>query len=113
MTLYEVDAWARAVYNYRWTPQTEPFGVRHATIDYPGVPVEPATIERQGGVLVKAVVPVRPHFGVLAVALKEFGPVDSIPPSYFGGNLNDWRAGKGAKVFLPVAVDGAPDRSPP
>src|SRR5260221_3870209 len=29
---------ARAVYNYRWTPQTDPFGVVHPTIDYPGVP---------------------------------------------------------------------------
>jgi hypothetical protein len=25
---------------YRWTPQTDPFGVRHETIDYPGVPVD-------------------------------------------------------------------------
>jgi hypothetical protein len=32
ITIYEVDAtsernWAKAVYNYRWTPQTDPFGV--------------------------------------------------------------------------------------
>lgn len=112
VTVYEIDSrshppHAKALYNFRWTPQTDPFGVRHATIDYPGVPVDPATIERQYGVLAKAVVPVRPHFGVLAVAPKEFGPVDSIPPSYFGGNIDNWRAGKGAKVFLPVSVDGA------
>src|SRR5690606_16259321 len=40
LTLYEVDAsgernWARAVYNFRWTPQTDPFGVTHSIIDYP------------------------------------------------------------------------------
>jgi acetamidase/formamidase len=98
---------AKAVYNFRWTPQTDPFGIRHDTIDYPGVPVDHATIEKHFGVLEKAVVPVRPHFGVLAVAPKERGDVDSIPPSYFGGNLDNWRAGKGAKLFLPVSVDGA------
>src|SRR5215470_4085755 len=41
-TIYEIDAsgqrnWAQAVYNFRWTPQTDPLGVVHKTIDYPGV----------------------------------------------------------------------------
>ncbi|MFC3607895.1 acetamidase/formamidase family protein [Stutzerimonas tarimensis] len=112
VTLYEIDTvnqppLARALYNYRWTPQTDPYGVIHPTIDYPGVPVDPTTIERRFGVLKDAVVPVRPHFGVLAVAPKEHGAVDSIPPSYFGGNLDNWRAGKGARLFLPVSVEGA------
>jgi acetamidase/formamidase len=31
----------------------------------------------------------------------------SIPPSYTGGNIDDWRVGKGAKMFYPVAVPGA------
>ncbi len=35
-----VTAYARAVYNYRWTPQRDPFGVLHPTIYYPGVPVD-------------------------------------------------------------------------
>lgn len=112
ITVYEIlhahdHPHAKAVYNYRWTPQTDPFGIRHDTIDYPGVPVDHATIEKQFGVLEKAVIPVRPHFGVLAVAPREKGMVDSIPPSYFGGNLDNWRATKGASLFLPVAVDGA------
>ncbi|MDQ8021460.1 MAG: acetamidase/formamidase family protein [Moraxellaceae bacterium] len=112
ITVYEIHhghdhPHAKAVYNYRWTPQTDPFGIRHDTIDYPGVPVDHTTIAKQFGVLEKAVVPVRPHFGVLAVAPREKGMVDSIPPSYFGGNLDNWRATKGARLFLPVAVDGA------
>ena len=112
VTVYEIHAddeapYARAVYNYRWTPQTDPDGVRHDTIDYPGVPVDPATVEKRYGVLDKARVPVRPHFGLIAVAPKESGEVDSIPPSYFGGNLDNWRAGPGTKLFLPVSVDGA------
>ena len=39
ITIYEIDAagarnWARAVYNYRWVPQTDPFGwcTRSSTI---------------------------------------------------------------------------------
>jgi Acetamidase/Formamidase family len=41
VTIYEIDAagghnWARAVYNYRWVPQTDPSGVVHPRIDYPG-----------------------------------------------------------------------------
>lgn len=113
VTIYEIDnavpqePVARAVYNFRWTPQTDPFGVRHETIDYPGVPVDPETIVKRFGVLEKARVPLRPHFGMLAVAPREAGMVDSIPPGYFGGNLDNWRAGKGAKLFLPVSVPGA------
>jgi acetamidase/formamidase/AraC-like DNA-binding protein len=112
VTIYEIDRaaiepFAKAVYNFRWTPQTDPYGVRHETIDYPGVPVDPTTILRNYGVLKNAQVPIRPHFGVLAVAPKETGLVDSVPPGYFGGNLDNWRAGKGAKLFLPVSVDGA------
>ena len=50
ITIYEIDAsldrsWARAVYNYRWVPQTDPSGVVHSTIDYPGVPVDHALVE--------------------------------------------------------------------
>ncbi len=112
VTVYEIERapegpYARAVYNFRWTPQTDPFGVVHTRIDYPGVPVDHASIDKKFGVLKNARIPVRPHFGVLAVAPKETGMVDSIPPGYFGGNLDNWRAGKGARLFLPVSVDGA------
>jgi acetamidase/formamidase len=30
-----------------------------------------------------------------------------VPPSYFGGNLDNWRLGKGSTVYLPVSVPGA------
>lgn len=112
VTIYEIFGesacpHAKAVYNFRWTPQTDPFGIRHDTIDYPGVPVDHTTIDKQFGILEKAVIPVRPHFGVLAVAPGEPGIIDSIPPAYFGGNLDNWRATKGARLFLPVSVPGA------
>src|SRR5712672_3284454 len=112
ITIYELDAtggrnWARAVYNYRWVPQTDPFGVVHPIIDYPGVPVNHALVEENHGILKGVRIPVRPHFGVIAVVPSEAEFVDSIPPGYFGGNIDDWRIGKGAVMYFPVAVEGA------
>jgi len=112
ITIYEIDAalgrdWARAVYNYRWTPQTDPCGVVHPTIDYPGVPVDHALVEENHDILKRVRIPVRPHFGIIAVAPKEAEFVDSIPPSYFGGNIDNWRIGKGAVMYYPIAVPGA------
>jgi acetamidase/formamidase len=112
VTIYELDAtgdrnWARAVYNYRWVPQTDPWGVVHRTIDYPGVPVDHALVEENHAILKGVRIPVRPHFGVIAVAPKELEFVDTIPPGYFGGNIDNWRIGKGAVMYYPVAVPGA------
>jgi acetamidase/formamidase/AraC-like DNA-binding protein len=98
---------ARALYSYRWEPQTDPSGVVHATYDYPGVPVAPGSVKRRHAVLDGIRIPLRPHFGVIAVAPREVDFVDSVPPSYFGGNLDNWRLGKGASVYLPVSVPGA------
>lgn len=112
VTIYEVDcsqgqACAHAVYNFRWTPQCDPNGVLHPTIDYPGIPVDRASIVENHGVLQGVTIPVRPHFGVIAVAPAETGLVDSVPPSCFGGNLDNWRIAKGATLYLRVGVDGA------
>jgi acetamidase/formamidase len=43
---------------------------------------------------------------VLGVAPREADLVDSIPPGYFGGNIDNWRIGKGATMYYPVAVPG-------
>ena len=112
VTIYEIvdDAearYARALYSYRWEPQTDPFGVVHSTYDYPGVPVIPGSVKRRHNVLDGIRIPLRPHFGVIALAPREVDFVDSIPPSYFGGNLDNWRLGKGSTVYLPVSVPGA------
>ena len=123
VTIYELDATdadsrgngnsngetacARAVYNFRWTPQRDPFGVLHPTIDYPGVPVDHTTVVENHNILKNVKIPVRPHFGVITVAPQQNGLIDSIPPSTFGGNLDNWRVARGASVFLPVGVPGA------
>lgn len=112
ITIYEIDAtgendWAKAVYNFRWTPQTDPNGVLHEVIDYPGVPVDHSTVEEVTDVLDGVRVPVRMHFGTMGVAPVEADFVDSIPPGYFGGNIDNWRIGKGGTMYYPVAVPGA------
>lgn len=116
VTVYEIDCeagarglhhtCARAAYNFRWTPQRDPSGVLHPTIDYPGVPVDHTTIEKNHDVLRGVRIPLRPHFGVIGLAPREAELIDSIPPSYSGGNLDNWRAGEGASVYLPVSVPG-------
>src|SRR3989442_1324340 len=112
ITIYEIDAsgernWAQAVYNFQWTPQTDPSGVVHKIIDYPGVPVDHRTVKENHGILKNVRVPIRPHFGVLGLAPAEADIVDSIPPNYVGGNIDDWRIGRGATMYYPVAVPGA------
>lgn len=112
VTIYEVDAtgernWARAVYNFRWTPQTDPYGVIHPIIDYPGVPVNHNTITKNTNILKDIRVPIRPHFGTMGLAPVEADMVNSIPPSYTGGNIDNWRMGKGATMYYPVSVAGA------
>jgi acetamidase/formamidase len=112
ITIYEIDAsgernWARAVYNFRWVPQKDPFGVEHKIIDYPGVPVDHSTVQENHGILKNIRIPIRPHFGVMGLAPKEAEIVDSIPPNYVGGNIDNWRIGKGAVMYYPVAIAGA------
>ena len=51
-------------------------------------------------------VPLRLHFGTMGVVPREEDIVDSIPPSYFGGNIDDWRIGKGGTMYYPIAVQG-------
>ena len=79
----------------------------HKTIDYPGVPVDHSKVQENWGVLKNVRIPIRPHFGVMGVAPREADIVDSIPPSYTGGNIDNWRIGKGATMYFPVAVPGA------
>ncbi len=111
VTIYEIDladpSFATALYSYEWTPQTDPFGIVHRTMDYPGVPVDHASVSKRERVLDGIRIPARPHFGFIAVAPREADIVDTIPPGYFGGNIDNWRLGAGARLYLPVAVEGA------
>jgi acetamidase/formamidase len=111
VTIFELDTsgepFARAVYNYVWTPQTDPDGIVHASIDYPGVQVDHALVKKRENIMPNVKVPARLHFGTMGLAPAESDYVSSIPPSYSGGNIDDWRVGKGARMYYPVAVEGA------
>ncbi len=112
VTIYELDTtgsrnWAQAIYNFRWPTITDPNGVVHKTIDYPGLIVDHSQTQRNWDVLKGIRVPIRPHFGVMGLAPKEADYVNSIPPSYTGGNIDNSRIGKGATLYYPVAVPGA------
>jgi acetamidase/formamidase len=112
VTIYELDAagnrdWARPIYNYRWMPLVDPSGIAHQIYDYPGIVVDHTKVQEKHGILKNVRVPIRPHFGVLGLAPKEADMVNSIPPSYTGGNMDDWRVGKGATLYYPVSVEGA------
>jgi acetamidase/formamidase len=111
VTIFELDTsgepFARAVYNYVWTPQTDPDGVVHPTIDYPGVRVDHALVRRRDNILPNVKVPARLHFGTMGLAPAEADFVSSVPPGHTGGNVDDWRIGKGARMYYPVAVAGA------
>lgn len=111
ITIFEIDVdkldGARAIYSFRWVPQIDPFGVRHVTMDYPGIPIDHRLLKKRTDVLSRFTIPLRPHFGFIGVAPKEADIVDSIPPGYFGGNMDNWRCGRGATLYLPVSVTGA------
>src|SRR5216684_1525115 len=110
ITIFELDTsgepFARAVYNYVWTPQTDPDGIVHPTIDYPGVRVDHSLVRKRENILPNVKVPARLHFGTMGLAPAEADFVSSIPPGYTGGNIDDWRIGKGARMYYPVAVPG-------
>lgn len=112
VTIFEFDSdgerdWAVPVYNYRWGPFTDPSGIEHKIYDYPGLVVDPQRQNPNFGVLKNVRVPLRPHFGNLGLTQKEADIVNSIPPDYIGGNVDDWRFGKGATLYYPVSIPGA------
>lgn len=111
VTIYELNAGgepgAMALYNYVWVPQTDPHGVVHARIDYPGVVTDPDSLRRRENILAGIRVPARLHFGTMGLAPAEAAFVSSVPPGYTGGNIDDWRIGEGARMYYPVAVPGA------
>jgi len=52
-------------------------------------------------------IPLRPFMGVMALSPPPgTGRVSSIPPAFFGGNLDIKRLTKGATLYLPVSVPG-------
>jgi acetamidase/formamidase len=101
ITIYKFDvgtrlARAEFAFTYKTTPK----------YDRPGT-ITPPNPEARQKVLQGVVVPLRPHFGVMGVAPKESGKINSIPPGDFGGNIDNWRIGAGATMYSPIFNKGA------
>ena len=98
---------ANPYYNYVWKPQIDSSGIYHKSYNYPGIIVKNKTIRKNYKINNKLNIKLRPHFGILGVTPNYNNMVSSIPPSIFGGNIDNWRAGKYSSIYLPVQVDGA------
>ncbi|UTR12823.1 acetamidase/formamidase family protein [Evansella sp. LMS18] len=51
--------------------------------------------------------PARLHIGTMAVAPAEEGKISTVPPSYYGGNIDNWRIGADTTMYYPVQNKGA------
>ncbi len=71
--------------------------------DTPGTIVPPGAVNRVPA-LGDIAVPLRPHLGTAGVAPGEPGRISSIPPARWGGNIDNWRIGAGARMYYPVLV---------
>jgi acetamidase/formamidase len=108
VTVYGLEATgnegrATALFNYIATTQGEPSDNNqdpyHFRADVPEA-------SRNFGILEDIHIPARLNFGAMGLAQAEVDP-SSPPLNYAGGNVDDWRIGKGAKMYYPVAVRGA------
>lgn len=99
VTIYEVDegtATAEAVFQYEYPDEYTQAGT-----------ITDLDTVQKTTVLDGVRVPARYHFGTAGVAPAEPGPVDSVPPSVYGGNVDNRQFGVGTSMYYPVQVDGA------
>jgi len=106
ITIYGLDGDATDGFTATVSPEFAFDFTARALYDVPGVISPPDAATRQP--FSRSVkVPVRPHFGVMGVAPAAPGRMSSIPPSVYGGNVDNWRVGPGATMAYPVFVEGA------
>lgn len=99
VTVYEVDdraGTAEAVFQYEYPGE----------YTQAGAVTDPEAVDR-ASVLDGVRVPARYHFGTAGVAPAESGPVDSVPPAVYGGNIDNRHFGVGTSMYYPVQVAGA------
>ena len=106
VTIYGLDDVADGSFGPTASPSFAFDFTERPIYDLPGVLSEEANNPRQAFSR-NVKVPVRPHFGVMGVAPQESGRLSSIPPSVFGGNVDNWRLGPGATMCYPVFAPGA------
>ena len=106
ITIYGLDGDADGGFTATASPLFGFDFTARALYDVPGV-ISPPDAAARTPFSRSVAVPVRPHFGVMGVAPETSGRLSSIPPSVFGGNVDNWRVGPGATMAYPVFVEGA------
>ncbi|TDD82287.1 acetamidase/formamidase family protein [Actinomadura rubrisoli] len=101
-----IDVLDQAVGDWGWTANIPGFGL--LADDFPGPHLRVSKIS--GGAaepLPGLRVPVVPMIGTIGVAPPEPGAHSIVPPRRWGGNMDIRHIGPGARLVLPVGVDGA------
>lgn len=97
--VYELDAqaqWLTQKYQYEY-----PFAY-----DVNGRVIDEVSIDKKEG-LDGMRIPAALHMGIVAVAPEEDGKISTVPPSNFGGNIDNWRFGADTTMYYPVFNKGA------
>jgi acetamidase/formamidase len=101
-----IDILEMSVGAWGWTAIIPGFGL--LAEDFPDPYLRVSTIADGRAELLPGVsVPVVPMVGTIGVAPPEPGPHPMVPPSRWGGNLDIRHVGPGARLVLPVGVEGA------
>lgn len=101
-----IDILDVSVGSWGWTACIPGFGLLAG--DFPDPHLRICTIvDGRAELLPGLSVPVVPMIGTIGVAPPEPGPHPMVPPSRWGGNLDIRHIGPGARLVLPVGVEGA------
>jgi acetamidase/formamidase len=101
-----VEILEMSVGSWGWTASIPGFGLLAEDFPEPHLRIS-AIADGRAELLPGLSVPVVPMVGTIGVAPPEPGPHPMVPPSRWGGNLDIRHVGPGARLVLPVGVDGA------
>jgi acetamidase/formamidase len=94
------------VARWGWTANIPGFGLLADEFPDPYLRISTLTEDRVE-LLPGLVLPVLPMIGTIGVAPPEPGPHSIVPPRRWGGNMDIRHIGPGARLLLPVGVEGA------
>jgi acetamidase/formamidase len=101
-----IDMLDVSVGTWGWTAAIPGFGL--LAEDFPDPHLRISSIDGDRAELLPGLlIPVWPMIGTIGVAPPEPGPHSIVPPRRWGGNLDIRHVGTGARLILPVGVDGA------
>ncbi|MGI5328048.1 acetamidase/formamidase family protein [Actinomadura nitritigenes] len=101
-----IDVLDMSVGDWGWTACIPGFGLLAG--DFPDAHLRVSAIRDGGAELLPGLrVPVVPMIGTIGVAPPEPGEHSIVPPRRWGGNMDVRHIGPGARLVLPVGVDGA------